>query len=141
MVHTMKDQMGASRRTRRPHERKFKDDLIAQSLMPGASVAAIAMKGGVNANLLFKWRREHVKAKVAAVSAPANLLPVCVVPDVGSNPTSVPTTTVDPSGARVSRSARPGVIEVEIAGAQLRLRGAVDEAMLGSVLRALRQST
>jgi transposase len=109
--------------------------------MPGASVAAIAMKGGVNANLLFKWRREHVKAKVAAVSAPANLLPVCVVPDVGSTPTSVPTTTVDSSGARVSRSARPGVIEVEIAGAQLRLRGAVDEAMLGSVLRALRQST
>ena len=49
---------------RRQHDRGFKDDLIAQSLAPGASVAAIAMKGGVNANLLFKWRRERVMAKI-----------------------------------------------------------------------------
>jgi hypothetical protein len=32
------------------------------------------------------------------------------------------------------------VIEVEIAGAQLRLRGAVDETALSTVLRALRKS-
>lgn len=42
--------------------------------------------------------------------------------------------------AAVNRGARPGVIELEIAGAQLRLRGAVDEALLSSVLRALRRS-
>jgi len=41
-------------------------------------------------------------------------------------------------GSRVA--ARGGVIEVEIAGALLRLRGAVDEAMLSSVVRALRRS-
>jgi transposase len=45
-----------------------------------------------------------------------------------------------PSIAAVNRGARPGVIELEIAGAQLRLRGPVDETMLSSVLRALRQS-
>jgi len=39
---------------------------------------------------------------------------------------------------RVARSA--GVIELDIAGAQLRLRGPVDEASLCSVLRALRNS-
>jgi len=33
-----------------------------------------------------------------------------------------------------------GVIEVEIAGALVRLRGVVDEPLLGSVLRALRHS-
>jgi transposase len=42
--------------------------------------------------------------------------------------------------AAVTRSARQGVIEIDIAGAQLRLRGAVDETMLGTVLRTLRQS-
>lgn len=61
------------------------------------------------------------------------LLPVCVIPDVSVLPSSPPI-------AAVNRSARPGVIELEIAGAQLRLRGTVDEAMLSSVLRALRRS-
>ncbi|PTT91415.1 IS66 family insertion sequence hypothetical protein, partial [Pelomonas sp. HMWF004] len=51
MVHTMKDQSRESARTRRLHDRTFKDDMVAQSLVPGASVAAIAMKGGINANL------------------------------------------------------------------------------------------
>ena len=133
----MKDQVRGSARTRRQHEREFKDDLIAQSLVPGASVAAIAMKGGINANLLFKWRREHVRAKTEDPSAAATLLPVCVVADPEPAPTSPPPTA---GGAVVSRNARQGVIEIEIAGAQLRLRGAVDETMLGSVLRALRKS-
>ena len=129
----MKDQSGESAQKRRVHDRGFKDDLVAQSLVPGASVAAIAMKGGINANLLFKWRREHVEAKDAVARAGATLLPVCVLPDVAAMPPSKPT-------AAVNRGARPGVIELEIAGAQLRLRGAIDEAMLSSVLRALRQS-
>ena len=133
----MKDQVRGSTRRRRQHEREFKEDLIAQSLAPGASVAAIAMKGGINANLLFKWRREYVRARIESAPAAATLLPVCVVADADPAPTSLPPTA---GGAVVSRNARPGVIEIEVAGAQLRLRGAVDETMLGSVLRALRKS-
>lgn len=129
----MKDQSRESARTRRLHDRAFKDDMVAQSLVSGVSVAAIAMKGGINANLLFKWRREHVRAKDAVARAGATLLPVCVIPDVAVLPSPPPI-------AAVNRGARPGVIELEIAGAQLRLRGAVDEVMLSSVLRALRQS-
>ena len=86
MVHTMKDQVRGSTRSRRQHEREFKDELIAQSLVAGASVSAIAMKGGINANLLFKWRREHVRAKTESVPAAGILLPVCVIPDVDSMP-------------------------------------------------------
>jgi transposase len=137
MVHTMKDQSRVLGRTRRLHDRAFKDELIAQSLVPGASVAGIAMKGGINANLLFKWRREHVRAMAVSAPAGATFVPVCVIPDVVRTPVTQPTAPVGPG---VNRSARPGVIEVEIAGAQLRLRGAVDEALLSSVLRALRQS-
>ena len=40
----------------------------------------------------------------------------------------------------MAKPVRSGVIEVEVAGVLLRLRGAVDEANLCSVLRALRQS-
>ena len=132
----MKDQTRGSARSRRQHERAFKDDMVAQSLFPGASVAAIAMKGGINANLLFKWRREHLRMKVLAAPAVANLLPVCVIPNDDPIPTTQPSAAVAPA---VSRDVCPGVIEVEIAGAQLRVRGVVDEAMLGLVLRALRQ--
>ncbi len=133
----MKDQTRGSSRSRRQHERQFKDELIAQSLVRGASVAGIAMKGGINANLLFKWRREHVRATAACAPTAATLLPVCVIPETVS-PSSAQLTV--PVGLAINRSSRPGVIEVEIAGAQLRLRGVVDEAALCSVLRALRQS-
>ena len=131
----MKDQPSGSTRGRRNHDQGFKDDLVAQSLAAGASVSAIAMKGGINANLLFKWRREHGKAIARSAPTAATLLPVCLVPDVA--PTARAKAPVV-SGA--NRNARAGVIEVEIAGAQLRLRGDVDETMLGCVLRALRQS-
>ncbi len=120
----MKDQTSASTRRRRNHEQAFKDDLIA-------------MRGGVNANLLFKWRREHVKAMAQRVPVAATLLPVGILADVAPTPIAPATL---PLGAGVNRHTRPGVIEVEIAGAQLRIRGAVDETTLGSVLRALRQS-
>ena len=130
----MKDQSRVSVRTRRHHDQAFKDELISQSLVPGASVSAIAMKGGINANLLFKWRRDHVRQTREVAPVAATLLPVCVIPDVAAMPPSQ-----QPS-AEISRPVRPGVIELEIAGAQLRLRGAVDETMLSSVLRALRRS-
>ena len=131
----MKDQSRASGRTRRLHDRAFKDDLVAQSLVPGASVSAIALKGGINANLLFKWRSDQVRAaSEAAAPSAAMLLPVCVIPDV------TPASASSLPGAAANRGARPGVIELEIAGAQLRLRGTVDETMLSSVLRALRRS-
>ena len=133
----MKDQSRVSGRTRRLHDRAFKDELIAQSLVPGASVAGIAMKSGINANLLFKWRREHVRAMAASAPSAATLLPVCMIPEAASPLTVQPT---GPVGPAINRSSRPGVIEIEIAGAQLRLRGAVDEAVLSSVLRALRRS-
>ena len=132
---------------RRQHDRSFKASLVEQSLQPGASVAVIARHNGINANLLFKWRRDHSR-KMIAVSLPTAgaaaatvLLPVHVEPvtRVAARPALEPTPTAEAvPGSRAA--ARGGVIEVEIAGALLRLRGAVDEAMLNSVLRALRQS-
>ena len=133
----MKDQSRESARTRRLHDRAFKDDMVAQSLVPGASVAAIAMKGGINANLLFKWRREHVRAMAVSAPTAATLLPVCVIPETASPSSVQPTVRV---GSAINRSPPPGVIEIEIDGALLRLRGAVDETALSTVLRALRQS-
>lgn len=136
----------AGKAPRRQHERSFKAKLVEQCLMPGASVAAIALAGGINANLLFKWRRDHLRTKrlSGAASSSAVLVPVHVAPVPGRDgelqPLVVPQVS-PPMTVATQRVARGvGVIELDIAGAQLRLRGPVDEASLCSVLRALRQS-
>jgi transposase len=41
--------------TRRVHAAEFKAKVVAQCREPGASVAAVAMANGVNANLVRKW--------------------------------------------------------------------------------------
>lgn len=138
----MKTVTGICGAPRRQHERSFKAELVAQCLVPGASVAAVALAGGVNANLLFKWRRDHLRAMhtSGATSSSSVLVPVQVVPDMDSGsqllPPAAPATAVPAS--RATRNV--GVIELDIAGVQLRLRGPVDEASLCSVLRALRNS-
>jgi transposase len=146
MVGTMESGTRIGEPARRQHDRSFKANLVEQSLQPGASVAVIARHNGINANLLFKWRRDHERETNGAsmkspAPAPTVLLPVHVEPvtRVAARSALEPTPTAEAvPGSRAAT--RGGVIEVEIAGALLRLRGAVDEAMLNSVLRALRQS-
>ena len=67
---------GERRRTRSLDERKR---IVEEALAPGASVAAVARRHGLNANLIFKWirraregwldrRREPATAKIVGVS-------------------------------------------------------------------------
>ena len=49
--------------TRRQHSDALKRALVERSLDPGASVAAIAQKARVNANLLSDWRWLHRQAQ------------------------------------------------------------------------------
>lgn len=147
MVHTMKTVAGISGSPRRQHEKSFKAELVEQCLMPGASVAAVALAGGINANLLFKWRRNHLRSKrlTGAASSSAVLVPVrvapCVDAEAGNSQPLAPLLT-SAATATAHRAARnSGIIELDIAGATVRLRGPIDETSLCSVLRALRHST
>lgn len=139
MVHTMKSEQSEPVRQRRQHERGFKDELVRQSLQPGASVSAIALNNGINANMLFKWRREHLRAASPRVT-PAVLLPVEVAPATSTDTPPQTSTPLLPTALTKQPLPRGGVIELEVAGVQVRLRGFVDEASLCSVLRALRQT-
>ncbi|HEY6353075.1 MAG TPA: transposase [Burkholderiaceae bacterium] len=119
--------------TRRRHAQAFRRELVERSLQPGASVSGIALENGVNTNMLFRWRREHLRAAKGVQdhgAAHAVLLPVKVTPAaaVAIDRASVP--------ANVSMPA--GVIEIDIGGARVRLRGAVDESNVRCVLHALR---
>jgi transposase len=134
MVHTMKSESQVGKASRRQHDLAFKRDLVQQCLEPGASVSAIALRSGVNANMLFKWRRDHLRRTSSL--QPAVLLPIQLAAEVEAQAHAA-----SPAVAPPSRPpARGSVIELEVAGAQLRLRGPVDEDSLRSVLRALRHS-
>lgn len=128
----MKSETGIKPTGRRQHERSFKEELVRQSLQPGASVSSIALQAGINANMLFTWRREHLRAQAAPQLAA--LVPVQVIGE------DEPAPMANAVSAAPNRSSRTSVIELEFAGAQLRLRGGVDEQMLASVLRALRHT-
>ena len=115
---------------RRKHDEAFKRELVERSLQPGASVAAIAQDNAINANLLFNWRRLHLRrggSPIATTSPEPTLLPVTVEEHV--------TTACKPAAA--PSRAPSGVIEIDIGAARVRVRGVGDEATVRWVLQAL----
>jgi len=132
MVDTKQNSKRRSRgaqRARRQHSLALKRRLVEQSLVPGVSVARIALENGLNTNLLFKWRRQHLRGVSATT---AKLLPVTVsgpaLEAIGSSVSSPPAKVV----------ATSGVIEVELPAGRIRIRGTlVDTAALRVVLETL----
>ena len=116
----------AERQRRRRYDPAFKRRIVEQTLAPGASVARIAREHNINANQLFKWRRQFLLEGSAASgsgeSTPSaiSLLPVTVVEEEAVAPPSP-----------------PGQIEIQLAGGTVRIQSAVDKAMLQVVLASL----
>jgi transposase len=133
LMHIMDKPVVRAPRRRREHSAEFKNELVARSLEPGGSVAAIAMEGGINANLLFGWRRMYLnsmaQADRASRQSSAVLLPVSIEATPADKPRTPSSSPMRPAG---------GAIEIDIGNARVRLRGAVDEASLLTVLTALR---
>jgi transposase len=129
VMHIMDKAVVRAPRRRREHSAEFKQELVTRSLRPGVSVAAIAMEHGINANLLFGWRRRHLEAQSGPPSQAAVLLPVSIEAPVRASPLDAPAPALRPVA---------GSIEIEIGNARVRLRGAIDEASLRTVLSALR---
>ena len=50
----------SGRQRRRRYDPAFKRTIVEQTLAPGASVARIAREHDINANQLFKWRRQFL---------------------------------------------------------------------------------
>ncbi|CAN5264665.1 transposase [soil metagenome] len=126
---------------KRRHSAAFKRKLVKLTEQAGASVAAIALEHGINANLLFKWRRAQAgrPARVKPIPA-AVLLPVTVdsLPPASAIidlPTPTPTAL-----ASAARAPAAGVIEIEVGGARVRLRGSIDPDSVRCVLQALRDA-
>lgn len=68
---------------RRRHSAQLKEQVLAECAKPGASVAAIALAHGLNANVVHKWRR----LAAGTVSPPvASFVPVSLAPAVREDP-------------------------------------------------------
>ena len=72
--------MGTNKRRRhRAWPESLKREIVAASLVPGASVSRVARRYDVNANQVFAWRRHYQGA--AAKPTELQLMPVTVTPD------------------------------------------------------------
>jgi transposase len=91
-----------------------KQQLVAASLEPGASVSAVAREAGIHASQLYGWRRQ-LRAQPPMSFAPARIV-------------------LDAPAGRIGS----GSIEIEFAsGARMRIAGAADPATLAAAVAAL----
>ena len=68
--------MHANQKPRRRHSEQFKAQALAACAEPGASISAVALSLGVNANLVHQWRRGRgFKANQAVASGPVSQPP------------------------------------------------------------------
>jgi transposase len=109
--------------------------IVELALEPGVSVARVAQAEGVNANQVFKWRRDYISGQlVEAAASSTALLPVVVA--TASSETCVELSApVAPTPAASS-----GLIHVELPGrATISVEHGADRALLQTILESLRK--
>jgi transposase len=119
--------VSVTRNGRRYFSRSHKQRVVEACLAPGASVAAVALSYGFNANLVRRWIRQHQ----SRARADATLVPVVMVDSLAAS--SAPLTS-NPSA--LPRSADK-VIEIEYAGARIVVNGVIDGTVLRELLETL----
>ena len=103
--------------------------IVAETAEPGAKVTDVARGWQVSPQQVFDWHRQARKA-LAEAAAPAEPRFVPVVAEVPV-----------PAPGAAPATARPAPwIELELAGAVLRIAPGADEGLLTSVLGAIRTS-
>lgn len=96
--------------------------IVEETLVEGSSVAAVARRHDVNANLVFGWRRLYRQGLLGPRNEPGSTELVAV---------QVQSYAADPQ-------VMTGEIEIELPGEiRLRLRGSVDKHALADVLSVL----
>jgi transposase len=118
-----------TRKGRPNYSMDFKRGLAVAACAPDVSVSKLALAHSVNANMVFKWRRQY-RAGLFGADAGSAFLPVAVTP--------VPRRELSPAPAKAAVPISAGSIEIEIAGAIVRVHGAVDAKVLRTVVQSLR---
>jgi transposase len=120
---------------RRRFTKEYRRQVVQETLAPGASVAGVALKHRLNANLVFTWRRKLLPALAPARARAVKLLPVTLTDSSATVP--VPAGESVASNTPVRRYRSRGAIEIELNGARIVLKGTVDAEALRVVLSVL----
>jgi len=94
--------------------------VVEETLQPGASVAVIARRNGVNANQVFHWRKLYREGRLDVAPPTARLVPVQIAEVM--------------SGEPMPAKLHAGVILIEVGRARIRIEGSVDPENLRLVL-------
>ena len=118
------------RRTKRLWTDEEKRSICFQTTAPGVSVAQVARRYAVNANMVFKWLRDPRYAPEVSPGDAPTFLPVEIV-DQHRNTILSPV----PGSAPLA-----GSIEIELAvGHRMRISGEYDPEALARLIRGLTQ--
>jgi transposase len=125
---------------RRSYSKAFKRRVVVETFVPGASVASVARQHGLNANMVFAWRRDP---RFGPGRDAATFLPV----EVTSGPVaSDPVTSGEVRPAEIARApeaivpASDSWIEITLAsGHRLRLGGGFDVDAVVRLAQGLEQ--
>ena len=102
--------------------------IVEETLAEGASVARIAGVHGVNANLVFNWRKQYQAGRLGR-RGEAKLLPVKVAPE-----RSLTTASSSPS-----QGSSTATIHIQLQHAQVRIEGSADAMLLRVMLECLQR--
>ena len=80
IMHTMASDAFAPIPKRRFYSPELKSEVVAQTQVPGASVAGVALAHGINANIVHRWLRERAGKTAMAQSG---FLALSLSPDKG----------------------------------------------------------
>lgn len=118
---------------RRYFSKAHQEAVVAKCMMPGASLAAVALANGFNANLVRKWVRQR-----QARNAVAKVLPVMIQTEPMQG---LPGRAVSRRpGVRIKQNADSGSIQIRMGSVELELHGTVDREQLSVVLETLLRS-
>jgi transposase-like protein len=102
-------------RVRRSYSDAFKREVVAETHEPGVSIAAVARRHGINANVVFGWLRDP---RFGSNVAPMEFLPVAtsttpmMAPTPEKRPDPLDLTVEFPGGVRVHCRDKPSLIAV-----------------------------
>lgn len=116
----------AKRRVRRFWPDEEKRRIVAQTQVPGVSVAQVARRYDLNANQVFNWLRDPRFQPYEDIAAPAQFLPIEVIDEPARHHPSTP-----PAA---------GCIEITLAnGRSIRLVGDVNTDAVARLVRSLEE--
>ena len=126
--------ISAEPQRRRRYTASFRQQVIEESLRNELSVARVAMKYGINANLLHTWRWQYRREQSRLTTSghlPDSQRPTRLIPAFLTNHT--------PQAETTPNAPEPpaGAVEVQIGAARVLVHAGTDMTTLRSVIQAL----